>query len=134
MGKHPLYANALAGITTPGITTFEITIDAPATAFVKGALRVTVTRFPDSLIAAIPAEADCPVPTFGRVNVTGLFSPVAIVLSPAGLNDVITSTPLHGSPAPFATKTRELLGRMAACVGFTPMLATPMLESPETSI
>ena len=33
-----------------------------------------------------------------------------------------------------ATKTRALLGTAAACVGFTPMLAVPMLESPETSI
>src|ERR1051326_4929933 len=132
MGKHPLYPSALA--PAPGIITFEITIDAPATAFGTGALSVTVTRFPDSLMPAIPDEADCPVPTFGSVKVMGLFSPVATVLSAAGLKDVMTSTPLHGSPAAFATKTRELLGRMAACVGFTPMLATPMLESPETSI
>src|ERR1041385_6037211 len=132
MGKHPLYLSALA--PPPGITTFEITIDAPVTAFGTGALSVTVTRFPDSLIPAMPDDANCPVPTFGRVNVTGLFRPVAVVLSTAGVNDVMTSTPLHGSPAAFATKTRELLGRMAACVGFTPMLATPMLESPETSI
>src|SRR5271165_5396892 len=70
----------------------------------------------------------------------GVPRPVATVLSPAGVKAVTMSTPPafrvpSGLTLPaLATKIRELLGRAAACVGFTPMLATPMLLSPETSI
>src|ERR1035438_7849165 len=66
--------------------------------------------------------------------VVGVPSPVAVELSPAGKNDVTTSlAPGNRVPA-LATKTRELLGRMAAWLGLTPMVASPMLESPEASI
>src|SRR5215468_11546357 len=72
------------------------------------------------------------------VKVTGLPRPTP--REPEGVNDVMTS----GSPArtaPFiavlpalATKTLELFGRIAAWVGLIPILACPILLSPETSI
>ena len=71
----------------------------------------------------------------GKLKVVVVPSPVAVELPLAGKNAVTTSVPpLHTLAPALATKTRELLGRMAACVGLIPMLATPMLESPETSI
>src|ERR1700681_2512884 len=73
-------------------------------------------------------------PTFGYVNVVVVPSPPALGLSPAGKNAVTTSeSPLNMVPA-LATNTRELFGRMTACVGLTPTLASPMLLSPDTSI
>src|SRR5215469_4385995 len=60
--------------------------------------------------------------------------PVAMALEAAGANEVMVS----GSPGirlpALATKTRRLLGKAAAWVGLIPMLATPILVSPETSI
>ncbi len=91
-----------------------------------------VTRVPVSLMAKIPE--DWFAPTFGSVKVVVVPSPVALELAAAGKNAVTTSvSPVNRLPA-LATKTRVRFGRIAACVGLTPMLATPMSVSPETSI
>src|SRR5450631_4321614 len=115
------------------IETPEITICDPTVAVLIGALSASVTRLPASLMAVI--EETCEVPTLGKVKVVVVPSPVETALSPAGKNAVTESFPPEQRLAPaLATKTRELLGTMAAWVGFTPMLAWPMSVSPETSI
>ena len=112
------------------MTTPETAITFPTLALSSGATRVIVTTLPASLMDTIPADWFAPM--LGRVNVVGVPSP----LEPpaAGENAVIMSEPPRNRLPALATKTRVWLGEIAACVGFTPMLATPMLVSPETSI
>src|SRR5579871_247578 len=66
----------------------------------------------------------------------GVPRPLAIVLSAAGEKAVTESAPAKGQrvPAALATNTRELLGNVAAWVGFRPASADPIAVSPETSI
>ena len=52
----------------------------------------------------------------------------------AGVKAVTTSEFPANDCSALATKMRELFGNGTACVGFTPMSATPILVSPETSI
>src|SRR5271165_5527424 len=98
----------------------EITRGPPWVAKLIGALSVTVTTFEDSLMAVM-AEA-WSGPTLGSEKTVGVPIPVATELWAAGVKAVITSaSPGTRLPA-LVTKTRELLGRMAACVGLIPML------------
>src|SRR5581483_12034660 len=64
----------------------------------------------------------------------GFPSPLAMLPPLAGVKDVtISDCPGNKLPA-LATKTRALLGRIAAWVGLIPISACPMSVSPETSI
>src|SRR5208282_1705279 len=80
IGKHPSYPVGLAAL---GMVMPETTICAPAVAVI-GALSVTVTRLPTSLMAEM--LADCVAPTLGRVKVVGGPNPLALGLSTAGAN------------------------------------------------
>src|SRR5579862_1774201 len=123
MGKLPLYP---VGFTP------SIVMEALTTALLSGEEILTVTRLPTSVIAEM--LEDDPAPAVGRVKTTGAPKPPAIVPEEAGVNEVMIS-PSPGTRLPaLATKTRELLGRIAACVGVTPMFSAPMSVSPETSI
>jgi hypothetical protein len=73
----------------------------------KGALRVAVTRLPDSLIAVMLEVG------VGKLTADRGPNPVEIVDWTAGLNDETASRPPWTLPA-FATNNLELLGRMAA--------------------
>src|SRR5208283_602621 len=123
----------------PGTITPEMSTTPPTCARTREVLKVTVTSPVLSSDIALIAE-DWFELVLGRVNIVGVPRPVAVRLSLAGVKAVTISTPPalklpSGLTLPaLATKTRELLGRAAACVGLTPMFASPMLLSPETSI
>src|SRR5271166_4984102 len=87
IGKQPSYADGFAAL---GIVMPEITICDPAVVVI-GALSVTVTRLPASLMAEMLEV--WVAPELGSVKVVGGPSPVALELSAAGENAVITSVP-----------------------------------------
>ena len=71
----------------------------------------------------------------GSEYTIGLPMPATILDCEAGVKDTTWSTCAGLSTLPaLGTKTREFVDRIAAWVGLNPMLAAPMVVSPETSI
>src|ERR1700691_497970 len=115
-GKVPLYQ----GPTYPvGTATPAMLIAYPTTTLLSGALSVTVTRLPASLIAVMLAV------WFNKLG-TGIVvtapNPTAILDWNIGVKDETTSLPPGSTVPALATNTLESLGRMAECVGLMPKL------------
>src|SRR2546423_620635 len=131
--KAPSYAFGLhVGGMHAGMATPPITIIWPTRALVRGAVSVTVTVLPASLIVEMPD-----VELGKLIAVTGPKEGVLVVCT-AGEKTETVSTPPKALPA-LATNSRLLLDSMAACVGLSPNFGSEfevsaMMESPATSI
>src|SRR4029077_5815013 len=96
----------------PAAPTPETTIEFPIWTLFKGALSMTVTTLPDSLMALM-ANGRRATTTFGKVNVVTPVNPLTEDAN-SGVKAVTTSAPLGSTLPAVATNTRPLLGTIMA--------------------